>query len=116
MHVLYNLDQLDASSSFHLNCLRRTMERIDRKWQSSTSEGEPFSAEDDSESTVKDSKVRQMAITRRLNPLELEMDPTVSWVYRPSVLTCLGVFVGSTILFAYHSENLVVPAKVFYTA
>jgi hypothetical protein len=48
----------------------------------------------------------------RLQPLELEMDPTVSWAYKPSFLTCLGTATGAVLLLAYHTENLVVPPKV----
>ena len=79
---------------------------------SATSEGELFSAEDESEAAIDGKKLKSMTSTSKLNPLELEMDPTVSWVYRPAVLSFLGLAVGSIILFAYHSENLVVPAKV----
>lgn len=83
---------------------------------SATSDGEPFSAEDDD--TEGPSKiVRQNALssskrTIRLQPLELEMDPVVAWAYRPSVLVILSIIAGSTVLFAYHTENLVVPRKV----
>ncbi|KAL7009810.1 dolichol-P-mannose synthesis [Cystobasidiomycetes sp. EMM_F5] len=82
---------------------------------SATSDGEPFSAEDDD--TEGPSKiVRQNALssskrTIRLQPLELEMDPVVAWAYRPSVLVILSIIAGSTVLFAYHTENLVVPRK-----
>jgi hypothetical protein len=40
------------------------------------------------------------------------MDPTVSWVYSPSVLTFLGTSAAALVLFAYHTENLVIPLRV----
>lgn len=90
---------------------------------STTSEGEPFSPDDElSESTVMAASSATFPAQRktrtsfvastRLQPLELEMDPTVSWAYKPSVLTFLGIATACIALLAYHTENLVVPLKV----
>jgi hypothetical protein len=87
---------------------------------SATSEGEPFSAEEEEErAALERSRPRSprhfglLASTRaKLNPFELEHDPTTAWAYRPSVLTCLGALAGCVILFAYHTENLVIPPRV----
>lgn len=40
------------------------------------------------------------------------MDPTVAWAYNPAVLTFLGTSAAAVILFAYHTENLVIPLRV----
>lgn len=105
---------------------------------SATSDGEPFSAEEDDDSqqqsglrssaahingagggasssaTTSIFNASQLARLHngKLQPLELEMDPTVAWAYRPSSLTALGLAVGAVVLFAYHTENLVIPASV----
>lgn len=91
---------------------------------SATSEGEPFSAEEDDERAAELARIRPKSPRTfglftspraRLNPFELETDPTTAWAYRPSVLTCLGALAGCVILFAYHTENLVVPTRVSST-
>lgn len=88
---------------------------------SATSEGEPFSAEEDDERIADLARLRPKSPRTfglftspraKLNPFELEHDPTTAWAYRPSVLTCLGGLAGCVMLFAYHTENLVIPTRV----
>ena len=112
----------------------------------STSEGEPFSADDDqgteteheheqstqhthkrtssanggfvnpAASSAARSRARSgptaTSGNTRIQPMEMEMDQTVAWAYRPTVLACLGAAVAAVVLFGYHSENLTLPPRV----
>lgn len=92
---------------------------------SATSEGEPFSAEEDDERIAELARLRPKSPRTfglftspraKLTPFELEHDPTTAWAYRPSVLTCLGGLAGCVMLFAYHTENLVIPTRVSHAS
>lgn len=111
---------VDSHASLSANSQSKTRPLPPVRILSATSEGEPFSAEEDDAraelARLRPKSPRTFGLftspRAKLNPFELESDPTIAWAYRPSVLTCLGVLAGCVVLFAYHTENLVVPTRV----